>query len=48
MPCALLVNGPKFWPQLKQVYAGLYKDVLIGVRKSLSAGLLETAKLMDL
>jgi hypothetical protein len=48
MPCILLVNGgKKYWKSnLKEVYKGFYKDILLGVRKSLAASLIEIAKLI--
>lgn len=49
-PCVLLVNGGKpFWTQTaKQAYTVLYKDLLINVRRSLAASLVEIAKLIGL
>lgn len=48
MPCILLVNGgKKYWTSnLKEVYKGLYRDILLGVRKSLAASVVEIAKLI--
>ena len=50
MPCILLVNGGKpYWTSnLKDIYKSLYKDILLGVRKSLAAGLIEIVKLIGL
>lgn len=48
MPCVLLVNGRDYWvAKLKSVYELIYKDMLISVRKSLAAGLIELARLID-
>lgn len=49
-PCVLLVNGGKpYWTRVaKAVYAILTKDILINVRKSLAASLIEICKLIDL
>lgn len=48
MPCVLLVNGRSYWSaRLKAIYELIYKDVLISVRKSLAAGLIELAKLIE-
>lgn len=33
---------------MKEIYKTLYKEILLGVRKSLAAGLIEVAKLIDL
>ena len=45
----LLVNGRNFWTEVgRDIYKLLYKDVLIKIRVSLSASLLEIAKLIDL
>ena len=45
-----MVNGgQKYWKShLKEIYQALYKDILLNVRKSLAAGLVEIAKLLDL
>ena len=50
LPCALLVNGGrKYWrEQIFPIYQILYKDHFISVRKSLSAGLIEVAKMLEL
>ena len=50
MPCMLLVNeGRQFWNDIaRDIYKILYKDLLIKVRVSLSASLVEVAKLIDL
>ena len=50
MPCLLLVNGgKKYWTShMKDIYKNLFKEILLGVRKSLAAGLIEIAKLIDL
>lgn len=47
-PCVLLVNGGKtYWTQkAKAVYTVLYKDVLLSVRRSLAASLVEVARLI--
>ncbi len=48
MPCVLLVNGKNYWAaKLKLFYEMIHKDVLLSVRKSLAAGLIEVAKLID-
>ena len=49
-PCLLLVNGGKsYWSQTaKAVYTVLQKDVLINVRKSLAASLVEVCRLISL
>lgn len=49
-PCLLLVNGGKaYWARAaKSVYRVLYKDILLNVRKSLAASLVEVGKLIDL
>jgi len=49
-PCILLVNGGKsYWTQTaKAVYQVLQKDVLINVRKSLAASLVEICRLINL
>lgn len=33
---------------MKDIYKNLFKEILLGVRKSLAAGLIEIAKLIDL
>ena len=45
-----MVNGgQKYWAKhLRKIYHVLYKDILLNVRKSLAAGLVEIAKLLDL
>ena len=45
-PCVLLVNGGKsYWKSAaKKVYKVLYKDILINVRRSLAASLVEVCK----
>ena len=50
LPCMLLVNGKrKFWNEVgRDIYKTLYKDILIKIRISLAASLLEVAKLIDL
>ena len=50
MPCVLLVNGAKeYWTaKMQPIYAKLYKDELVLVRKSLAAGLNEVVKMLDL
>lgn len=50
LPCMLLVNdGQAYWSlRLKDVFKLLYKDMLLSVRKSIAAGLIEVAKLIDL
>lgn len=50
LPCILLVNGGKqYWKtRVRDVYKILYKDILLNVRKSLAASLIEVAKLIDL
>ena len=49
-PCVLLVNGGKpYWQRVaKEVYRFLAKDVLITVRKSLAASLVEICRLIGL
>ena len=49
-PCVLLVNGGKaYWTRVaKAVYTVLTKDILINVRKSLAASLIEVCRLIDL
>ena len=49
-PCLLLANGGKpYWTQVaKAVYTVLQKDVLINVRKSLAASLVEICRLISL
>ena len=50
LPCLLMVNGGKaYWTaKVKPIYQELYKDILLNVRKSLAASLIEVAKLIDL
>ena len=50
LPCILKVNGGKaYWNStVKEIYKSLYKDILLNVRKSLAASLIEVAKLIDL
>ena len=50
LPCILMVNGGKaYWKStVKPIYQELYKDILLNVRKSLAASLIEVAKLIDL
>ena len=50
MPCMLLVNnGRLFWTDTaRDVYKMLYKDVLIKIRVSLAASLIEIVKLINL
>ena len=50
LPCILMVNGGKaYWKShVKAIYKALYKDILLNVRKSLAASLIEVAKLIDL
>ena len=50
MPCMLLVNnGRQFWTDTaRDVYKMLYKDVLIKIRVSLAASLIEIVKLINL
>ena len=50
MPCLLLVNGGRpFWiAKAKQIYKLISKDILLSVRKSLAASLVEIARLLDL
>lgn len=49
-PCVLLVNGGwDFWSYRgKAAYKVLHKDVLINVRRSLAASLVEVARLIGL
>lgn len=49
-PCVLLVNGGKpYWTRVaKAVYQVLFKDILINVRKSLAASLVEVCRLIGL
>ena len=49
-PCVLLVNGGKpYWTRVaKAVYSVLTKDILINVRKSLAASLIEVCRLIGL
>ena len=49
-PCLLLVNGGKpYWTRVaKKVYTLLYRDILINVRKSLAASLVEVSRLIGL
>lgn len=49
-PCLLLVNGGKaYWTRhAKAIYTILHKDILLNVRKSLAASLVEIGKLIDL
>lgn len=48
--CALLLNGgQQFWEiKLKSIYQKLYKDLLLNVRKTLAASLVEVLKLIDM
>ena len=50
MPCAILVNGgQKFWfDHLKNIYELIYKDILINVRTTMSAGFKEIIELLDI
>ena len=50
LPCVLLVNGgSEYWRKsLCEIYKLLYKDILLCVRKSLSASLCDVASLIDL
>ena len=50
LPCMLLVNnGRQFWTETaRDIYKVLYKDVLIKIRVSLAASLIEIAKLINL
>ena len=50
LPCLLLVNGgrPYWLLKLRNVYINFYKDILINVRKSLAAGLVDLAKLIEI
>lgn len=50
MPCAILVNGKqKIWfSHLKKIYDMLYKDILINVRTTMSAGFKEIIDLLDI
>lgn len=50
IPCSLVLNGGNvFWEsKIKDVFQKLYKDVLVNVRKSLAAGMVETMKLVDM
>lgn len=50
MPCVLLCNqGQVYWERkVKQIYYLLYKDIILGTRKTLSASLIEVMKLVDL
>ena len=50
LPCILMVNGGKqYWKtRVRDVYKILYKDILLNVRKSLAASLIEVAKLINL
>ena len=49
-PCVLLVNGGKaYWTRVaRAVYQVLYRDILINVRKSLAASLVEICRLIGL
>jgi len=49
MPCVLLVNGSKHWPVIKPIYDILIKETtVISIQKSMAAGLIEVAKLINL
>ena len=50
LPCALLVNGGQaFWfKHLKSIYTMLYKDSLINVRTTMSAGFKKIIDLLDI
>lgn len=50
LPCALLLNGGEvYWERKgKAVFSRLQKDLLINVRKSLAASLIEVVKLIDM
>jgi hypothetical protein len=49
MPCVLLVNGNKQWKTLRPIYDLLVKEnSVISVQKSMAAGLIQIAKLLDL
>lgn len=50
IPCSLLLNGGnKFWEmKIRDIFSRLYKDVLVNVRKSLAAGMIEIMKLVDM
>lgn len=45
MPCVLLVCQASYWPKLKTIFELIYKDVSVSIRKSLSSGLIEMAKI---
>ena len=47
LPCILMINGKSYWKShAKSIYQVLYTDILLGVRKSLAASLIEIAKLL--
>ncbi len=50
IPCSLLLNGGnQFWEtKIRDIFSRLYKDVLVNVRKSLAAGMIEIMKLVDM
>ena len=50
IPCSLVLNGGNvFWEsKIRDVFQKLYKDVLVNVRKSLAAGMVEIMKLVDM
>jgi hypothetical protein len=49
MPCALMVNDPKFWKShLRNVYELLYKDILINIRTTMSSSFKEVIELVKI
>ena len=49
MPCAIMVNEVPFWKDhLKNVYELLYKDILINIRTTMSAGFKEIIDLVQI
>jgi len=50
MPCVLLINGKReYWnSKLGSLFTTLMNDEMVSVRQSLSAGLLEVTKLLNL
>ena len=49
MPCAIMVNDPKFWKSnLRNVYELLYKDILINIRSTMSSSFKEVIELVKI
>lgn len=50
LPCVLLVNqGKIYWEtKVKDIYKVLYKEIILGTRKTLSASMIEVMKLIEM